>query len=231
MKVKDVMTMKVISIEPNATVMKAARLMLQRHISGLPVVTPAGELVGIVTEGDFLRRTEIGTRRRRSLWHDILSGSGKVADEYVHAHGRLVHEVMTLDPVTITEDADLTEVVDLMEKRSVKRLPVMRGKALVGIVSRANLMRAFATMGSLGPALATDEEIREQLVAQLDKENWAPVGTIEINVRDGVVHYWGMITDERVRTALIAAAENTPGVKEVRDHLSWLEPYSGIVFN
>lgn len=229
MKVKDVMTAKVVSIGPDATVLKAARLMLQNHISGLPVIDGSGKLVGIVTEGDFLRRTEIGTRRRHSLWHDILVGPGRLADEYVHAHGRLIHEVMTPSPRTVKEDDDLSDVVALMEKHSVKRVPVLRQDVVVGIVTRANLLRALATSAPIAPAATDDNEIRRRLVAELESERWAPLGTVDVTVRDGVVHYWGVITDERFREALIAAAENTPGVKEVRDHLSWLEPYSGVI--
>lgn len=228
MKVSDVMTTKVISIEPNATVLKAARLMLQNRISGLPVVAADGELVGIVTEGDFLRRTELGTRRRHSLWHDILVGPGRLAEEYVHAHGRLVHEVMASPPHTVTEDVDLVDVVELMEKHHVKRLPVMRDGRLVGIVTRSSLLRALATIPS-APAASDDNAIRRQLMTELEGERWAPLGTIEVTVRDGIVHYWGVITDERARQALIAAAENTAGVREVRDHLSWLEPYTGVI--
>ena len=95
MKVKDVMTSPVVSIEPESTVLEAVRIMLQRHISGLPVVDKAGCLVGIVTEGDFLRRAETGTQRRRPRWLEYLVGPGRLADEYTRTHGRKVHEIMT----------------------------------------------------------------------------------------------------------------------------------------
>ncbi len=146
MQVKDVMTRNVIAITANEPVLKAARLMLQNRISGLPVVDAEGKLVGIVTEGDFLRRGEIGTQRQRPKWLEFLVGPGRMADEYVHASGRKVDEVMTPDPYTVTEDDALEAVVELMERHRVKRLPVMRNGQLVGIVSRANLMHALASL-------------------------------------------------------------------------------------
>src|SRR5712671_4790207 len=144
MKVKDIMTCPVISIGPGMSVQQAAQLMLQRRISGLPVVEKSGRLVGIVTEADFLRRAETGTQRRRARWLEFLMGPGRLADEYVHTHGRKVEEVMTPDPETVSEDGELDEAVQLMEKRRIKRLPVVRGKQVVGIVSRANFLHALA---------------------------------------------------------------------------------------
>src|SRR5271170_1013936 len=146
MQVKDVMTRNVISVGPDETVLKAARLMLQNRISGLPVLDKDGELVGIVTEGDFLRRSELGTQRRRSKWLEFIVGPGKLAEEYVQASGRKVEEIMTPDPWVVGEDDSLEQVVEQMEHRRVKRLPVVRAGRMVGIVSRANLMHALASL-------------------------------------------------------------------------------------
>ena len=228
MKVSDVMTSQVISIEAQAGVVQAVRLMLQHRISGLPVVGANGELVGIVTEGDLLRRSEIGTQRRRSRWLEFLVGPGRLADEYVRASGRKVEEVMTREPVTITEDTTLEEVVDLMEKHRVKRLPVVRGNRLVGIVSRANLMHALASLArEASVPIPSDAAIRERILAECRNQAWAP--TPNVVVRDGVVQLWGTLTDERERQAFIVAAENVPGVKAVHDHLVWVEPMSGFM--
>ena len=141
MKAKDVMTSPVVSIEPDASIWQAVRIMLQRHISGLPVIDQKGALVGIVTEGDFLRRAETGTQRRRPRWLEYLIGPGRLADEYTRSHGRKVSEIMTADPLTISEDTPLDAIVRLMEKRQIKRLPVVRDQEVVGIVSRANRAR------------------------------------------------------------------------------------------
>ena len=230
MKASDIMTKKVVVVEADATVMRAARLMLQNRISGLPVIDAAGSLSGIVTEGDFLRRAELGTQRRRSRWLGFLVGPGQLATEYVSACGRKVHEVMTATPYTITEDTSLEDIVQLMERHRIKRLPVMREGKLVGIVSRANLLHALASLAREAKAPAgNDAAIRESILAELNKQPWAPLGLISIVVRNGVVELWGAITDERERQALIVVAENVPGVKSVRDHLIWIDPTSGMV--
>src|SRR5262249_60159130 len=144
MRVKDVMTPNVICVGADEAVVNAARLMLQHQISGLPVVDKQGELVGIVSEGDFLRRGELGTQRRRPKWLEFVLGPGKLAQEYVHASGKKIEDVMTPDPWTIGEDESLEAVVDMMERRRIKRIPVTRGGRVVGIISRANLMRPLA---------------------------------------------------------------------------------------
>lgn len=231
MKAQDVMTQYVVSAGPDDTVARAVRAMLQNDISGLPVLDADGRLVGMVTEGDLLRRTETATERRRPRWMEFFAGPGRLADEYVHAHGRKVGEIMTRDPVSVTEETPLEEVVTLMEKRHIKRVPVVRGDKVVGIVSRANLLHALARIaGEARPTGNDDKTIRDRLMAELGKERWAPAGALDIIVRDGVVDLWGTITDERMRQALIVAAENVPGVKGVKDHLAWVDPTSGMYF-
>jgi CBS domain-containing protein len=230
MKAKDVMTSPVVSVEADTPVLQAIRIMLQRRMSGLPVVDKEGRLIGIVTEGDFLRRAETGTQRRRARWLEFLVGPGRLAEEYTRSHGRKVDEVMTPDPATVTEDAALEDIVKLMEKRRIKRVPVVRGERVVGIVSRANLLHALASVSrEAKPAAQTDEAIRARLVEELGKQPWVPVALVNPIVRSGVVELWGTITDERERQALVVAAENIPGVKAVRDHLAWVDPSSGMV--
>jgi CBS domain-containing protein len=230
MKARDVMTANVVSVDPQATVLQAVRLMLQRRISGLPVVDDRGRLVGIVTEGDFLRRAETGTQRQRPGWLEFLIGPGRMAADYVNAHARKVESVMTREPVTVTEDTPLETVVTTMEKRRIKRVPVVRGEHLVGIVSRANLLRALASIArDVKPADAADAGIRGALLAELEKQRWAPTGALDVIVRDGIVELWGTVTDERQREALVVAAENIAGVKAVRDRLSWVDLTSGVV--
>jgi CBS domain-containing protein len=228
MKAHDVMTWGVISVEPEASVTRAVRLMLQHKISGLPVVDAKGSLVGMVTEGDFLRRGELGTQRHRPRWLEFLLGPGKLADEYVHASGQKVEEIMTPEPQTITPETPLDEVVSLMERHRIKRLPVVQDGKVVGVVSRANLLHALASVSREVKAPAGDDAtIRERIIAECGKQPWAP--HINVVVRDGVVGLWGVITDERERQAFIVAAENVPGVKAVHDHLAWIEPTSGMV--
>src|SRR5262245_15107780 len=231
MKAKEVMTSPVVTVESDATILQAVRIMLQRRVSGLPVVDKNGGLVGIVTEGDFLRRAETGTTRRRPRWLEFLIGPGRLADEYTRSHGRKVDDVMTRDPISVAEDTPLEDIVKLMEKRQIKRLPMVRGQELVGIVSRANLLHALAgVVREVKPTVQSDEAIRTLLLAELAKQSWAPVALIDPIVRNGVVELWGSLTDERERPALVVAAENVPGVKAVHDHLVWVDSTSGMVF-
>jgi len=229
MKAEVVMTRNVISIDPDATVLQAARLMLQQHISGLPVIDKDGNLVGVLSEGDFLRRRETKTERRRSRWLEFLMGPGRIAAEYSHSHGNKVSEVMTTDVQTVEQDTALEDIVELMERRRIKRVPVVCGGQVVGIITRSNLMHAMVSLARVAqPADKDDATIRERLLAEMQKELWAPTAMTNVVVRDGVVELWGVIIDERQRQALKVAAENIPGVKTVKDHMVWVEPGSGM---
>jgi CBS domain-containing protein len=230
MQVKDIMTTNVISVQADDQVLKAARLMLQNHISGLPVLDTDGALVGIVTEGDFLRRGELGTERHRPRWLEFIVGPGKLADEYVHASGRKIEEIMTATPYTVGDTDPLEAVVALMERHHVKRLPVMQGNRMVGIISRANLMHEMAHRMRLNVQASPvpDWAIRNDILQTLGKLHWAPDITIE--VKDGVVALSGAITEERERQGIIVAVENISGVREVHDHLVWVEPMSAMAF-
>lgn len=229
MKAEEVMTREVISIDPDATVLQAARLMLQHHISGLPVIDKDGNLVGVLSEGDFLRRRETKTERRRSRWLEFLMGPGRVAAEYSHSHGSKVSEVMTPDVQTVDEVTPLEDIVELMERRRIKRVPVVCGGQVIGIITRSNLMHAMVSLARVAqPADKGDAAIREHLLAEIQKEQWAPAATTNVVVHDGVVELWGVIVDERQREALKVAAENVPGVKAVKDHLVWIEPTTGM---
>jgi CBS domain-containing protein len=225
----DVMTRKVISVASDASAMQAGALMLKHQISGLPVVDSSGILLGIISEGDFLRRAELGTQRRRPRWLAFLISPGRLASEYVHACGRKVKEIMTPNPYTVTESTPVTEVVQLMERHRIKRVPVVCGRRLVGIVSRADLLRALARRARATETVATnDVEIRERVMAELRRQSWAPLDLINIIVRDRIVELRGTITEDSARQAMVVATENVPGVHAVHDHLVWVEPVSGM---
>ena len=226
MRAHQIMTRAVVTVTPDSTILEAADIMLKHHVSGLPVVDAAGKLVGIVSEGDFIRRSEIGTQRKRSRWLKFLMGTD--ATQYVREHGRKVSEVMTRDPLTIAEDATLEEIVNAMEANGIKRMPVMRDGKLVGIVSRANLLHAVASLAREIPdPTADDDHIRSRIIQALEKHDWSPFG-LNVIVRDGIVHLSGVITDEESRHAAIVATENVAGVKKVQDHLSWVDVMSGM---
>lgn len=229
MKASDVMSRNVVSARPDMPVAEAIGLMLDRGISGLPVVEADGSVVGILTEGDLLRRSETGTQKRRSRWLELLLGPGRLADEYVKTHARVVGELMTREVVAVGEDTPLDAVVALMEENRVKRLPVVRDGKIVGIVSRADLLRALRHSLGGAPAPAGDGAIRERVLAEIARAPWCPREGITVEVADGVVDLGGVVFDEKQREALIVVAENVPGVREVKDHLVWVEPVSGVV--
>jgi CBS domain-containing protein len=224
------MTPDSVCISRDVSIVDAIRLMLERKFSGLPVVDARGSLVGIVTEGDLLRRTETGTQRKRPRWIEFLMGPGRLATDYVQTTGRKVEDVMTPEVHTVTEDAPLDKIVHLMERHQINRVLVVRESKLVGIVTRANLLHALASVAAeTKPGPATDTSIRERLYAELKAQPWAPVGLINVVVRNGVVHLSGTLFDERHRGAIRVAAERIPGVKAIEDHLVWVDPISGMI--
>lgn len=227
MRAHHVMTKDVVAVTPHSTIEKAAKIMLRMHISGLPVIDDAGNLVGVVSESDFLRRGEIGTGRKHAAWLKFFMGPGRAAAEFVHERGRKVEDVMTRQVISVQEETSLDDLVDLMEKHDIKRLPVMRGKVPVGIVTRTNLLQAMSSLvHEIPDPTADDEHIRERITRAVNATDWRPIG-FEVNVRRGDVHLHGLITTDEARRATIVAAENTSGVKEVHDHLCLVDTYSG----
>jgi predicted transcriptional regulator len=202
--------------------------MLRAHVSGLPVVNADGTLVGMLSEGDLLRRAEIGTEKQRPKWLDFLLGPGRSAADYVQSHSRRVADVMTDEPISVNEETSLEEVVALMEKRRIKRLPVLRDNRVVGIVTRADLLRAFLNATeAVDLVKGGDDDIGRGLIAEIDAHNWAPPGAIHVAVHDGHVTLSGTIFDERERDAIRVCAENRPGVRGVTDQLIWVDPTNG----
>lgn len=228
MRAHQIMTRHVTTVNPDTTIVDAANTMLKQHISGLPVINAAGKLVGIISEGDFIRRAEIGTQRRRARWLKFLLGAGRDASDFVHEQGRKVGEIMTPNPCTVSEDTLLEDIVTTMEKNSIKRLPVMRGDQIVGIVTRANLLQAVAGLAREVPdPTADDDHIRDRIITSIEKSDWCPYG-LGVIVHGGIVHLSGVITDERARQAAVVTAENAAGVKKVHDHLCWVDTMSGL---
>jgi CBS domain-containing protein len=225
MRAHQIMTQQVITVGADTPIVEAARIMLQHHVSGLPVVDASGKLIGILSQGDFVRRAEIGTQRKRGRWLSFLVGADRIASDFVHQHGRKVGEIMTPDPLTVTEDAPLDRVVQIMESHNVRRLPVMRGTELVGILTRSDFVAALADLAPNVPApSADDDQLRGAVTAAIQQTAWRPC-RLKATVREGVVDLRGVVKNDTVRQAVIVAAENVPGVKKVQDHLYEIPRY------
>src|SRR6516225_4215805 len=217
MRAFDVMTTEVITVDENATVPEAAKLMSDRGISAVPVVDRENRVIGMVSEGDLLHRAETGTERRRSWWLEMMSSTNKLAGEYIKSHSGKVTDVMTRDVLSVTETTSVANIALLLETNRIKRVPVVRDGKLVGIVSRANLVQALAMTidEPSSSADADDRTIREKLLVELKAQRWAEVSPANVTVKDGVVHLWSSYLSEQEKRAVVVAAENIPGVRRV----------------
>jgi len=233
MTAADVMTTNVITVSPTTSIEQAVQLMIRHHVSGLPVVKESGVIAGIITEGDLLRRCEIGTERRAG-WLARVMAPMRLAQDYVHTHASRVDEVMTREVVSVAPEATLAEIVALMEARSIRRLPVLKYEQLVGIVSRADLLRALVQLlpqaaSQCAQSALADADLRRLVLARLKEQAWAPCACIDVSVMSGVVELRGVFTNQQEHEALRVLAETTPGVKAVRDELLWIEPSTGML--
>jgi CBS domain-containing protein len=221
MKAADVMVSAVISVRPNARVEEVASILLANRISAVPVIDEQGELLGIVSEGDLMRRAEAGTDRSRSWWLEYLTGKQVLAAEFVKSHSHKVTDVMTRSVITATPETPLGEIVILLEKNRIKRVPIVQNGKVVGIVSRANLLQALAGMPANKAAAASggDSQIRDQVLSRLNAELWRP-SMLNVTVRDGTVDLWGFVTSDDEKKATRIAVESIPGVKTINDHLT-----------
>jgi len=218
MLAKDVMTTTVVTARPETGVREIANMLLERRISAVPIVDQQGKLRGIVSEGDLINRSESETQHRQSWWLRLMSGPDDQAREYLRAHGTRAEDVMTEDVITVSEDTPLSKIAALLEKHRIKRVPVLRGGKLVGIVSRANLLQGLAASLPAAAAKREDREIRDALLAAFG-EAGLPMHQVNVIVSEGVVQLWGAIESDVQHQAVRAAVEGTPGVKRLEDHL------------
>jgi CBS domain-containing protein len=215
------MVHNVVTIRPGDDVSQAAKLLVDHDISALPVVDDNGRVVGILSEADLIRREEIGTEKQRPWWLEAITPINTLAVEYAKSHGRKVEEIMTQDVVSVTEETPLVEIATVLERKRIKRVPVLKDGKLVGIVSRTNLVQALAsaTAASTEHSRQSDRAIRLELLARLDKQHWTGFGERNVVVANGVVHLWGLVDSPEQRTALRALAEDVPGVQSVSDEM------------
>jgi CBS domain-containing protein len=219
MKARDVMVSPVITMGENDSVRDAAKLLVEKRISAVPIMDAAGKLVGIVTEGDLMRRTETDTEHPYS-WLSFFLGEGAAAADYVKSHATKVKDVMTRNVRTAGPDTPLYEIADLFEENHIKRVPIVNDAGdLVGIVSRANILQAVASARPKLEIALPDKAIREKLLQELREQPWAHVHRMNIVVTDGVVDLWGFVRSDKERQAIIVAAERIAGVTAVNDRL------------
>jgi len=220
MKAADVMVRNVITIGPNATIGEVADLLVTHRVSALPVVDANDKVIGVVSEGDLLRRAEAGTDLRRSHWLEWMMPGQTLAAEFVKSHSRKVADVMTRKVISVASDAPLNEVATTLERNGIKRVPVIDNGKLVGIVSRSNLVQALATLYKrAAPATLDDAQLRANVVAQLESQSWTHPSLLNVIVHDGTVELWGIVDSAAEKNAVRVAAEVTPGVKSVTDNL------------
>jgi CBS domain-containing protein len=222
MQAKDVMTREVITVPPTAPIAEIAGLLLDRRISAVPVVDADDHVIGIVSEGDLMRRPEAGTSRRRSWWLTLFTDETTLAREFVKTHGLHAADIMTPHVVSVTETTDLRDIAELLEKHNIKRVPVVRDGRLVGLVSRADLLRAFvvAPVGAAAKRPARgDNALREEILTRIKAQPWGDTLMLNVVVEDGRVELWGAARSEEQRQAIRVLAERVPGVQAVRDEL------------
>jgi CBS domain-containing protein len=215
------MVTDVITVTPESDVPEVATLLLTNHISAAPVVDADGRLVGIISEGDLVRRGEAGTAHERPWWLRLLMGRELMASEFVREHSRRVGDLMTREVVTAEPDTPVADIATLLERHRIKRVPIVSEGRIVGIVSRANLIQALATFRGNAPGArpVADAELRERLVSRLRSEPWVRPGLVNVTVTDGTVDLWGIVDSAVEKQALRVAVEIVPGVKAVNDNV------------
>jgi len=220
MRAIDVMVRNVVTVHPETEVTEAIKLLAEHDFSALPVVDANGKLVGMLSEGDLLHRVEIGTEKRHPRWLESLAGASTLATEFAKSHGKKVSEVMTEGVVAVGEDTPLAEIAAIFERNRIKRVPVVHDGQLMGIVSRSNLIQALAVaMGNGKEPAADDRRIRDEVLSRLAVQKWTGFGDRNVTVSDGVVHLWGLVGSEGEHKALLALAEEVPGVSRVADEM------------
>jgi CBS domain-containing protein len=219
MRARDIMTTDVLTVAPGTEIREAAKLMVDHHISGLPVVDAAGHLAGIVTDGDLYRRTELGTERKRRSWLEVFGFDTRQAADYVASHAHTVGDVMTSHVQAVSPETAVQQIADLLERARIRRVPVVVDDRVVGIVSRANLVQALAAAPQEDTRIRlSDRRVRDLVIGEFKRMPWGPPHEGNVIVTDGVVHLWGYYPSDAELDALRVAVEGVPGVKGFEAH-------------
>ena len=220
MLAKEIMTTDVLKATPDQSIHDVVHKLLERSVSALPVVDDAGRLVGIISEGDLLRRVETGTERKRSWWLDMMVSSEERSRDFLKSHAVHVRDVMTREVISVEEDTLASKIAGILEENRVKRVPVVRGDRLVGIVSRADIIRALAVQHiPIASRPEGDLALRQTVLEVIGKSEVAIGAYVNVLVKDGVVHLWGLAQSSEQKSALHVAVEGIPEVASIEDHI------------
>jgi CBS domain-containing protein len=220
MNAADVMVTKVITVQPDASVREVAKILLANRISAVPVVDKSNGLLGIVSEADLIRRAEIGTERSSSRWLELLVGNQLSAQDFIKSHARRVADVMTRDVITVTAGASLSEIVHLLEKHRIKRVPVVDKGKIIGIVGRANLLQALLrSQQDISAERLKAPVSQADMVTKLEAEPWWP-GNVNVIINDGAAQLWGIVEAQVQKDAIRVAVESIPGVRTISNEIS-----------
>ena len=220
MKAMDVMVRDAVTVKPDDSVADVVKLLAEHDVSALPVVDNGGQVVGMISEADLMRRPEIGTEKHRPWWVEAITPAATLAEDFAKSHGQHVDEIMSRHVISASEDTPLGEIATLLERHRIKRIPILRDGKLVGVVSQSNLIQALASSQAHAHAGAeADRDIRVQILSRLAEQDWTDFGSRNVIVTDGVVHLWGLVGSEEERKALTALAEEVPGVVRVSDEM------------
>lgn len=225
MLARDLMSTGLLTLLPNMGLEAAARAMAERGVSGAPVVRDDGQLVGIITEGDLIKRLAAASAPKAGWLASLFRAPESEAARFARVHGRTVKDAMTMNVASVTEDAPAEQIAHVMETRGVRRVPVLRDGVLVGVVSRADLLRAIIIGDDGTTAARSDAEIRRALSTALRAQSWFDAQLMLFEVADGVVHLHGFCGSEDIRRALRVLAEGVPGVRRVETEFSAPPPF------
>lgn len=219
MKARDLMTPDVVTVAPNTPVMGVARLLAERHISGVPVTDSDRKILGVVSEGDLIKQVSGRHDESPGFFKSLFADPARMAEQYVKSHGRTAADIMTPNPLSVTEETPAGEIAEMLDKQHIRRVFVTRDGRLVGVVSRADLLRALVSPPQAGAGDTSDEGIYRAIMAEMKKQPWASTFYTTVVVKDGVVEFYGYCGTDEYRRALRVLAEGVPGVKRVEDHM------------
>lgn len=219
LKARDVMTRKVLSISPDTPVRALATFLIDHRISAVPVVGAGGVPLGVVSEGDLLRRVEIGTERKKAWWVSILSDADDEAREFVKTHGLIAADIMTRGVIAVDPDAELAAVANLLEGKRIKRVFVMANGKIDGVITRSDIVKTLTRRPEAPTRRRPDAEIRDAIETEIRKEDWAPLAFVSVVVADGVADLTGAVGSAAQRDGLVVLAQRVEGVRAVKDHL------------